>query len=194
MSKFTYKDVESAFNFAQKNLDLDLNDWLHNRSKIITSKELEMYSDITYSKFNMTLKRKKYDFYIFKSHSEISNFITRFVGSKGYYDFIPGDSNGYFYNIISFDEDFYDVDNWKDYLNIKDIKIVENKKAGIKFIQNFKEDFDNSNDFKKFYDNITILEINSLWFWDHKSTMSVYIDNKYELVFNKIDNLFKLEE
>ena len=155
MSKFIYDDVKSAFEYAKTNPDKDISDWLEFRRLTISEKDLKEFNDIKYYPFTFKLDGKDFTFYLFVSPSNtMSNFITRFVGEKGYYDFYPGGGYGYYTTIISFDEEVFDYNKWGKYEDFKKLYCLNNTENNMMLLLNY-IDYDNDNDTEDYQKYIT---------------------------------------
>ena len=194
MSDFTYYDLKSAFDFAKKNPDKSVDDFMDVRSKTLTKKEKDIFKDVKYFKIPITVKDEVCELYLFKGHSSLSNFTNKFVGNKSYYSFHPGMFYGYYLSIICIDTKFGETSNWNDYEDLKGVKFLENKDLGIMiFYDNIiDDDFNNDSDkYQLFFDKKSEMSRKNYHFWNSNSRVDIFLMKEIgNFDFNPISELF----
>lgn len=195
MSKFNYEDVTAAFNYAKKNPNKTIKDWLDLRSKTISSSDLKDFNDIKYFPFKFELSGKEFIFYLFVSSSnDLSNFITRFSGEKGYYSFYPNGGFGYYTYIISFDNKIFDYDKWDKYEGLDDAYLLNNVDNTAMLILDWVDGDNKPQDRQKYITSIEQVRRNCYRFWN-ESNVDLYVKDDIlgsSFPLRKVDELFNI--
>lgn len=201
MEKYLYKDVVSAFNYAQQNPTNTIDEWLEVRSKTLTKEEEELYEGVSYATFEIPYEDGINKFFVFKAHSYdiLENAVHKFIGTRGYYELIPESYLGEFFKIISLPSDFFMVNKWNDLENFKGVKIMESEDKKIKImydglINNDDTDEDNDFDFDFYGYYKDGLKRNSYFFWDSNSYMEIFIEKSIDSSYFEYKNISELFE
>jgi hypothetical protein len=137
MSKYLYKDIKSAFEYAKKNPESTIDDWFDYTSKVIIKEELELFEGVDYYKFEVELyNNEKAEFLFIKDYSSAKTeyFIDKFSGNKSYYHIYgaPGSSYNQYFSLFTNNNEFGVLSKWEDYEDFKGVKIMRHEDSNLK--------------------------------------------------------------
>lgn len=193
--KYTYKELESLTKYIKTYPDKELKDWVEYRSLFINEEELKFFKDVKYTTFKMkTDQDKEHIFYIFRSgiYGLLQNFTTKFIGNKICYSFDQSDSYSYRYDILTFDEEIWELKNWKDYKHYKGVKYIENIELKINIIW---ENLDSGLDeliYESWGRHISNLKYENYSFYNSGTKLLIQDINNFK--YKSIDDLFEKEK
>jgi len=168
---YILEDIKNCIEFLNKNPNTTIDDWLEYNSN--------NHYDSAIEHINFNINNS--DIILYKSHNvnELTRFITKKVGNNEYYDFIAGDCWGIFYTLLIYDDNLFNLDNYK--TEKTGLKILEND--SIIILYDFDVEENCLYDLGNLKDSLTR---NRLWFWN--SNYIIIIKTKEnDLVFNNIN-------
>jgi len=189
MGNYSHKDIESAFEYAQKNPNSKLKDWIKERGKTITKREITLYKGFEYDRFDINgskfilLKVPNY------SKQILEHLINKIVGTKGYYLLSPspGEWRGIDYCVLSTDKKFFTVSDWDDLDGYKGVKHIG---TDVKFVYDIDcEDWDEY-DYEKWDNYKYYMKNNNLALWDGNSGLMFYLSEDLDLDLKPIKEFF----
>lgn len=192
MSHYTTLDIESVISFIKEKSNSNINDWIEYHRTTISDEEIKLFENIVFAKIVFNINNIDHLMYLFKSNNnDISkNFITKFVGDKPYYNFYPGDYYGYYYSLISLDEDLFNLNNWNDFTKFKDvkgIKILENDmNVTLMFDYSDSESYDEYL-YEPYHRYMDYMKKENYYFWD---SVQIFIKDINSFKFENISELF----
>lgn len=194
MKEYTINDLKSVLKFGKNNPNSTIDDWFNKNSEELTTDEATFFMNITYSTFNLKIKDKSINFYIFKSNNSnelMQIFINKFAGLKSHYRLMPmpGEFYSPIYYIFTFDKKFGNLKNWKTHDRFKFVKTISNDDVMFLF------DLPDSNADELELEQFRYYEIginkSKIKFWDYESRLMCYLNCDVKFDFKPIDNLFK---
>lgn len=195
---YTKEDIKSVFKYLEDNPGGNFKSWLEYRSSNFTKEDLKRFSNISYCRISILLKGKEYYLYLIKSNksgSNLNNFLGRYVGNRGCYQFAPDGRYGYPIVVMSFDEGLFKIGEWDELKGIYDTRYLENKDMGVSMY--FFNDINDDDAWEELESSGVLDERrgfrNSLergyQFWNYG--IEIYIKDINSLEFSKVDGLLE---
>ena len=194
---YSLSDIKKALRWGQKNPNSTLDDYLEYKSKVITKKELEYFSDFTYDKVTLSLDEEDYDFLVFhnvSSYLRLEKLPKRIAGNRNYYLLTPMPGEWYdgiaVLHIPKKGQKFFNIGNWPEFKENKGLHIIGDERLQFSFIL----DVEGDDDGYIFSSNRSIIDNHNkdcIKLWDNNSELHGYV-NVSLLNFKPIDDLFEI--
>jgi hypothetical protein len=192
MLEFSDTDIDSVFDYLKNNPNATKEQWLVHRSSNITEQEINLFGNkVSYAKVMMPLKGKEYELLVLRSHtsSVLHNFISKVVGNRGYYKFIPYDNYGYFFVAIAFAEELFFIDDWRDDEKCRTVKLVESEDGTVKLLAHMEDDVEESGAITYFRSMLDARDAQPLYLENDRDI--AILANLGQLDYKNIRTLFK---